>query len=73
MFLGLFHKAILESGTPLVRWGVCPPGLAKRRALSLATISGCPEDSEQLAKCLRNMPAELLVNLHYNFFVSAYI
>lgn len=65
---GLFHKAILESGTPLCRWGVSPPGLAKRRASSFSTISGCPEDPKQLAKCLRNMPAELLVNLHYNFF-----
>lgn len=65
---GLFHKAILESGTPLCRWGVSPPGLAKRRAASLSTISGCPEDSKQLAKCLRNMPSELIVNLLYNFF-----
>ncbi|XP_060845477.1 uncharacterized protein LOC132925065 [Rhopalosiphum padi] len=65
---GLFHKAILESGTPLCRWGVSPPGWAKRRASALSTISGCPEDSKQLAECLRDMPAELLVDLLYNLF-----
>ncbi|CAH1724878.1 unnamed protein product [Aphis gossypii] len=68
MSKGLFHKAILESGTPLCRWAVSPPGWAKRRAAALATISGCPEDSKKLAKCLRNMPAELLVDLLYNLF-----
>ncbi|KAF0738975.1 Carboxylic ester hydrolase, partial [Aphis craccivora] len=37
MSKGLFHKAILESGTPLCRWAVSPPGWAKRRAAALAT------------------------------------
>uniref|UniRef100_A0A2H8TEY6 Carboxylic ester hydrolase n=2 Tax=Melanaphis sacchari TaxID=742174 RepID=A0A2H8TEY6_9HEMI len=65
---GLFHKAILESGTPLCRWSVSPPGWAKRRASALATISGCPQDSKQLTKCLKDMPAKILVDLLYNFF-----
>jgi len=54
----------------LCRWAVSPPGWAKRRAAALSTISGCPEDSKELAKCLRNMPAELLVDLLYNLFVN---
>lgn len=69
-FLGLFHKAIMESGTPLCRWAVSPPGLARRRALSLSTIAGCPKESNEFVKCLREMPAELLVDLLYNFFVN---
>ncbi|VVC41621.1 Carboxylesterase type B, conserved site,Carboxylesterase, type B,Carboxylesterase type B [Cinara cedri] len=68
MSKGLFHKAIIESGSPLCRWAVSPPGWAKRRALSMSTIAGCPTDSKQLADCLRKMPADLLVDLHYNFF-----
>lgn len=68
MSKGLFHKAIMESGTPLCRWAVSPPGLARRRALSLSTIAGCPKETNEFVKCLRQMPAELLVDLLYNFF-----
>lgn len=70
LFLGLFHKAIMESGTPLERWAVSPPGLARRRASALSAIAGCPSDLKELPSCLRQMPAELLVDLLNKFFVN---
>jgi len=60
----------MESGTPLCLWSVSPPGWARRRARALSTIAGCPEESGELAECLREKPAELLVDLFYNFFVN---
>lgn len=60
----------MESGTPLCRWAITPPGWARRRALSLSTILGCPIEPKQLVDCLKKMPAELLVDLHYRLFVN---
>ncbi|VVC41619.1 Hypothetical protein CINCED_3A013561 [Cinara cedri] len=72
MSKGLFHKAIMQSGTPLCPWAVSPPGWARRRALSLSTIAGCPSDPKLLAECLRKIPADLLVDLQFNFFVITF-
>lgn len=66
---GLFHKAILQSGSPFCSWAVLPPGLAERRARAAATIVGCPSNSEDMIECLRMLPAETLTNLPRNFFV----
>ncbi|XP_008180697.1 esterase FE4 [Acyrthosiphon pisum] len=68
MSKGLFHKAIMESATPLNLWGVSPPGWAKRRALAVSTIAGCPLDTKQMIKCLKEVPANVLVNLYNSFF-----
>lgn len=68
MSKGLFHKAIMESGTPLNLWGVTPPGYAKRRASAVSTIAGCPEDPKQMLKCLKELPAKVLVNIYNSFF-----
>uniref|UniRef100_A0A2S2QI72 Carboxylic ester hydrolase n=1 Tax=Sipha flava TaxID=143950 RepID=A0A2S2QI72_9HEMI len=65
---GLFHKAILQSGSPLCLWAVLSPGLAKRRAQAVATISGCPSESKEMIDCLRRLPAEIFVQLQRNFF-----
>lgn len=70
MFLGLFHKAILQSGSPLCLWAVLPPGLAERRAKAVATIAGCPSESKEMIDCLRRLPAATFVQLQRNFFVS---
>jgi len=70
IIIGLFHKAIMESATPLNLWGVSPPGWAKRWALAVSTIAGCPLDPKQMIKCLKEVPANVLVNLYNNFFVS---
>jgi len=67
---GLFHKAIMESATPLNLWGVTPPSWAKRRASAIATIAGCPEEPSQMVKCLKEVPANVLVNLYNRLFVS---
>ncbi|XP_022165688.1 esterase FE4-like [Myzus persicae] len=65
---GLFHKAIMESGSPLNLWGVSPPGWAKRRASAISTITGCPEEPKQMIKCLKEVPAKVLVNVYNNLF-----
>ncbi|KAL5242170.1 hypothetical protein ACI65C_009580 [Semiaphis heraclei] len=68
MSKGLFHKAIMESATPLNLWGVTPPSWAKRRASAIATIAGCPEEPIQMVKCLKEVPAKVLVNLYNSLF-----
>ncbi|KAL5242178.1 hypothetical protein ACI65C_009588 [Semiaphis heraclei] len=66
---GLFHKAILQSGTPLCRWAVSPPGLVRKRTEAVATIAGCNSDtSEEILKCLKKLPANYVVELHNKFF-----
>jgi len=70
--VGLFHKAIMESGTPLNLWGVTPPGWAKRRASAISTIVGCPQEPKQMIKCLKEIPAKVLVNVYNNLFVSIF-
>lgn len=67
---GLFHKAILQSGSPFCLWAVLPPGLARRRAQAVATITGCPVNSKEMIDCLQLLPADMLTNLPRNFFVS---
>ncbi|VVC43776.1 Carboxylesterase type B, conserved site,Carboxylesterase, type B,Carboxylesterase type B [Cinara cedri] len=68
MSKGLFHKAIMESSTPLNLWGVTPPGLAKRRASNVSTVVGCSEDPEKMVECLRRVPAAVLVDVYTNFY-----
>jgi len=60
----------MESASALNIWGVTPPGYAKRRALAVSTIAGCPEEPKQMLKCLKEVPAKVLVNLYNSFFVS---
>lgn len=70
MSKGLFHKAILQSGSPVCTWAVSPPGLSRKRAHAVATISGCNFDtSEDILQCLRQVPAQYLIDLHTKFFV----
>lgn len=71
MSKGLFHKAILQSGTPTCNWAVTPPGLIRRRTEAIATLSGCHADtSEDILNCLRKIPATNLVKTQCKFFVS---
>lgn len=72
MSKGLFHKAILQSGSPMCRWAMATPGLIRKRTETIATIAGCHfENSEQILDCLKKLPASYLVQLHNKFFVSA--
>ncbi|XP_022165706.1 esterase FE4-like [Myzus persicae] len=68
MSKGLFHKAIMESGSSLNLWSVSPPGWAKRRAFTISTIAGCPQEPKQMIECLKELPAKVLVNLYNNLF-----
>lgn len=68
---GLFHKAILESGSPVCMWAVGPPGLARQRAHAIAVNAGCNYGgSDGILKCLRNLPADYAVALQNNLHVS---
>lgn len=71
---GLFHKAILQSGTPLCRWAFAAPGLVHDRTKAVATIAGCHSDtSQEILQCLRKLPANYIVELNNKFFVSIII
>jgi len=71
MSKGLFHKAILQSGTPMCRWAVSPPGLIRKRTEAVATIAGCHfNTSEEILSCLKQLPANYIVELHNKFIVS---
>lgn len=68
---GLFHKAILQSGTAMCRWAVTAPGLIRKRTEAIATIAGCHDhSSEEILTCLQKLPASYLVKFHNRFFVS---
>jgi len=70
MSKGLFHKAILQSGAPVCKWAVLPPGIARKRAHAVATISGCNfNTSEHILQCLRQVPAQYLIDFHTKLFV----
>ncbi|KAJ3646360.1 hypothetical protein Zmor_023950 [Zophobas morio] len=66
MSRGLFHKAILGSGSALGHWPL-PPNqldLAKKQA----RIVGCPDDNATvIMDCLRKTPAEELGNSFFQF------
>ncbi|XP_052610027.1 acetylcholinesterase isoform X2 [Peromyscus californicus insignis] len=63
----LFHRAVLQSGTPNGPWATVGAGEARRRATLLAHLVGCPpggagvNDTELIA-CLRTRPAQDLVD-----------
>lgn len=71
MSKGLFHKAILQSGSPVCRWAINPAGVSRKLAHSVATVAGCNFDTSQnLVECLRKLPAQYLMDLHTKFLVS---
>lgn len=71
MSKGLFHKAIVQSGSPVCRWAVAPPGLVRKRTEAVAILAGChPDTSESILECLKKVPASYLVEIHNKFFVS---
>jgi len=70
MSKGLFHKVILQSGTPVCKWAITPIGLSRKRAHTVATIAGCNFDtSEDILQCLREVPAQYLIDIHGKLFV----
>jgi para-nitrobenzyl esterase len=57
---GLFHKAIIESGSFALNQQ--PLATAEAAGEALANAAGCPGQTAQTAQCLRNLPAQTLVN-----------
>jgi len=69
MSKGLFHKVILQSGTPVCKWAILPVGIPRKRAHAVATILGCNFDtSKDILQCLRKVPAQYLIDLHTKLF-----
>lgn len=71
MSKGLFHKAILQSGSPMCHWSSSLPGLARNRSKTIINLAGCNESdtSEEQLKCLKNLPASFFIDVHENFWV----
>lgn len=73
MSKGLFHKAILQSGSPTCKWAVAATGVPRKRAYSLSTLAGCHVDtSEDVLNCLKRLPAQYLTHLHTKLFIRFY-
>ncbi|XP_050531739.1 juvenile hormone esterase-like isoform X2 [Daktulosphaira vitifoliae] len=69
MSKGLFHKAILQSGTSACRWATPFPGLSRHRTQAVAVIAGCNEDtSEEILECLRSLSANDIAEIFYKLF-----
>ncbi|XP_013364908.1 PREDICTED: acetylcholinesterase isoform X3 [Chinchilla lanigera] len=63
----LFHRVVLQSGTPNGPWATVGMGEARRRATLLARLVGCPPggaggNDTELVACLRTRPAQDLVD-----------
>lgn len=68
---GLFHKAILHSGTPMSSFASVTPGLVRKRSEAVAIIAGCHANtSEEILNCLKKLPATYLVELHNKLIVN---
>ena len=68
----LFHRAISQSGNMMNIWSEpFRKGLAKDKAVKLADLMNCPNDSsEEIIKCLRTVPADKIANALRNFIVT---
>lgn len=63
IFLGLFSKAIVQSGTPLSYWAIFKK--PKEQAQRFALKFGCPIDnSEKMIACLKKVDGATFVNEH---------
>ncbi|XP_050531754.1 venom carboxylesterase-6-like isoform X2 [Daktulosphaira vitifoliae] len=66
---GLFHKAIMQSGSPLCKWAIAARGVAFQRAKRVANMAGCKTDtSHVMLKCLRSLKASVITQMYPDFF-----
>lgn len=71
MSRGLFHKAILQSGTPSCRWGTSLPGVSQDRTLIVSAAAGCTANTTaETLKCLRTLPAKFFADVREQLLVS---
>lgn len=71
--LGLFHKAIIQSGTYYNPWAQTQyKGISARRARQAAQLVGCDDKANwpELLNCMRSANAEKVVATVYQLFVS---
>lgn len=67
---GLFHKAILQSGSTSCSWALIPQGLARDRARAFTTLTGCPtQPAESTLDCLRKLPVHTFVKTHEKLLI----
>jgi carboxylesterase type B len=71
MSKGLFHKAILQSGTPLCRWSTYLPGVARDRSKIISRIAGCDGNSSStnMLKCLKALPERFFSDVYEKLWV----
>lgn len=61
--LGLFSKAIVQSGSPLNHWALYPA--PKKQSQRFAAKFGCPvNDSKEMIDCLKKVDGKEFVNAH---------
>lgn len=73
LFVGLFSKAIAQSGTNLDPWAQpAHEGVAPKRAELLASKFGCYSEADwsKTIDCLRTVPAENITAAFYEYFVG---
>ncbi|KAM4637287.1 LOW QUALITY PROTEIN: acetylcholinesterase-like, partial [Amazona ochrocephala] len=56
----LFHRAILQSGSPNGPWATIGATESRRRAVALGAALGCVGNDSELVRCLRQRPAREL-------------
>lgn len=62
-YLGLFSKAIVQSGSPLNHWALYPD--PKKQSQRFAVKFGCPvNNSKEMIACLKKVDGEEFVNAH---------
>ncbi|VVC41623.1 Hypothetical protein CINCED_3A016801 [Cinara cedri] len=65
MSKGLFHKAILQSGTPSCLWSTSLPGVSRERSKIVAKLAGCARNtSRDVLQCLKTIPAGFFADVH---------
>lgn len=68
--IGLFQRAIGESGSVLAEWALDRNGRGKEASLKIAEMSGCPvEPYEDLLTCVRNVDAEIITRAYQDYSV----
>ena len=72
MFLGLFHNAILISGTDMATWAYNPPWLPPENYTKhVAREIGCPDSpSQAMINCMRTKPAHEVSRVSIGSIVS---
>ncbi|XP_076643336.1 carboxylic ester hydrolase-like [Halictus rubicundus] len=70
---GLFQRAISQSGNGYCPWTLSRPGAAKKNAIKLADLLGCPsKDTKQMIACLRKINVQDIISTDRAFQIFGY-